>query len=152
MIHYDVREFQGLHSINPFWPYSPYQPEIYAYYPQVIPQRMNWNRTASLAAAITKERIRHIVLFSLRPEIGGTEAGTFLSQIRQVLASIPGVEHVHVYCQINPQNDYQYGVSMEFANPSLYEAFKIHPTHVKLLEEQWNKKVDRYFIIDFKVC
>ena len=144
--------FSGFQSANPIWPYSPYHPGISPYYPQALPQRMNWIHTNPMAAAMTDERIRHIVLFSLRPEIGETEAGTFLAYTRQVLASIPGVEKVNVFCQINPQNDYPFGVSMEFADPAVYEVFKIHPTHMQFLEEQWNNKVERYFITDFKAC
>lgn len=146
------RVFPGFQSVNPFWLHSPYHPGISPYYPQAIPQRMNWIHTNPIAAAMTDERIRHIVLFALRPEIGEAEAGAFLAYTRQVLASIPGAQKAAVFCQINPQNDYPFGVTLEFADPAVYEAFKTDPIHLKFVEELWNKKVERYFIAALKAC
>ncbi|WP_199616266.1 Dabb family protein [Paenibacillus alkalitolerans] len=155
MYYYDPRVFHGVQYMNPVHPAYYYQPGPYPYYPhpQAFPQRMDWYRYYPVPmAAPTGERIRHIVLFSLKPGVSAEEAGTFFSSAWQVLGSIPGVEHFNVFCQVNPQNEYKYGFTAEFANPSIYEAYRNHPAHVKWREEEWDKKVDRFLITDFKTC
>ena len=67
---------------------------------------------------MSSTRIKHMVTFSLHAGKDTPEAEAFLSQSVAELAPIPGVENFEVLRQVSLKNDYDYGFSMEFADPS----------------------------------
>ncbi|MFF2154717.1 Dabb family protein [Paenibacillus chitinolyticus] len=95
--------------------------------------------------------IRHLVLFNLKHEEGSAEAEKFLSDGRELLASIPQVQKLQVLRQISLENDYQYAFSMEFSSQSDYDEYSAVPRHIEFVEQRWLPEVVRSFEADFEV-
>jgi predicted GIY-YIG superfamily endonuclease len=95
-----------------------------------------------------EEKIRHMVIFCLKYEIGSKESNKFLSDGKEILSKIPGVEEFHVYRQISPKNEYDFGFSMEFTNKATYSAYCVHPLHVDFVDQRWKTEVTRFLEID----
>ena len=80
---------------------------------------------------LTNGRIRHSVAFSLRHAEDSAEEAGFLEAIAR-LEAIPGVEAFELMREVSPKNDFRFGLTMEFADPSAYAAYNEHPDHVAL--------------------
>src|SRR5207248_2677717 len=93
-------------------------------------------------------RIRHTVTFRLHHAPGSPEADAFLTEAA-TLGSIPGVEAFEVLRQVGEKNDFDYGLSMEFADGAAYEAYNVHPAHVRFVEERWIPEVADFLEIDY---
>ena len=94
------------------------------------------------------DRIRHTVSFTLAHPAGSAEERDFLDAARR-LGAIPGVEAFEVLSEVSPKNDFRYGISMEFANQAAYDAYNMHPDHVRFVEERWLKEVADFLEIDY---
>jgi hypothetical protein len=96
---------------------------------------------------LTNGRIRHSVVFSLTHAPGSPEEGDFLDAIAG-LEAIPGVETFELMREVSPKNDYRFGLSMEFADPSAYRAYNDHPEHVSFVATRWDAEVTSFLEID----
>ena len=94
------------------------------------------------------DRIRHTVSFTLAHPAGSAEERDFLDAARR-LGAIPGVEAFEVLSEVSPKNDFRYGIWMEFANQAAYDAYNMHPDHVRFVEERWLKEVADFLEIDY---
>jgi hypothetical protein len=92
-------------------------------------------------------RIRHLVVFTLRHEVGRPEAQAFLAALRS-LAAIDGVEDLAVLRQVGLKNDYQLAVTMDFASRAAYDAYNDHPSHVAFVRDHWGAGVTDFMEID----
>jgi hypothetical protein len=92
--------------------------------------------------------IRHSVIFVLKHAAGSPEEQAFLRDAL-VLTEIPGVENFEQLRQVSKKNDYDFGFSMEFADQAAYDAYNVHPKHVKFVEERWVPEVERFLEIDY---
>ena len=93
------------------------------------------------------DRIRHLVVFTLRHEEGSPEAEAFLAALR-ALATIDGVEDFQVVRQVGAKNSYRLAVTMDFASRAAYDAYNVHPDHVAFVEERWDADVADFMEID----
>lgn len=93
--------------------------------------------------------IRHTVVFVLKHAHGSLQEKAFLRDA-QVLAEIPGVEKFERLKQVSKNNDYEFGFSMEFKDQATYDAYDIHPKHVKFVEDRWKREVERFLEIDYE--
>lgn len=93
--------------------------------------------------------IRHTVVFTLKHASGSLQERAFLRDAKTALEAIPGVEKFEQLRQVSKKNDYAYGFSMEFADQTAYDAYNIHPRHVKFVRERWEREVDRFLEIDY---
>ncbi len=93
-------------------------------------------------------RIRHTVTFRLRHAAGSAEEAAFLAHAAE-LAVIPGVEAFELLRQVGAKNDFDYGISMEFAGPEQYEAYNAHPDHRRFVEERWKPEVEDFLELDY---
>lgn len=98
-----------------------------------------------------QQAVRHMVIFNLKHPMGSAEAEQFLKDGEAALTAIPVVSRFGAFRQTSPKNDYDYGFSMEFASSADYEAYNVHPLHVKFVEERWKTEVERFLEIDFKL-
>lgn len=92
--------------------------------------------------------IRHTVVFALKHAPGSLQEGAFLRDAL-VLTQIPGVEKFEQLKQVSQKNDYAFGFSMEFKDQAAYDAYNVHPEHVKFVEERWKREVERFLEIDY---
>jgi hypothetical protein len=93
--------------------------------------------------------IRHAVIFVLKHAHGSLQEKAFLRDAK-VLKEIPGVEKFERLRQVSKKNDYQFGFSMEFKDQAAYDAYNVHPEHVKFVEERWKREVERFLEIDYE--
>jgi hypothetical protein len=96
---------------------------------------------------LTNGRIRHSVVFTLTHAAGSAEETDFLDAIVR-LEAIPGVEAFELMREVSPKNDYRFGLTMEFADPSAYAAYNEHPDHVAFVERRWDSEVTDFLEID----
>ena len=92
-------------------------------------------------------RIRHSVVFSPAHPPGSAEEADLLAAIER-LAAIPGVEAFELMREVSAKNDYRYGLTMEFADASAYQAYNEHPEHVAFVEQRWDEEVAAFLEID----
>jgi len=94
--------------------------------------------------------IKHIVIFSLKHDKGSPEERVFLEDSKTLLHPIPGVKDFQVMRQVNPDNDYDFGLAMEFDDKESYRKYSEHPAHVDYVNQRWFKEVDKYLVIDLE--
>jgi heme-degrading monooxygenase HmoA len=87
--------------------------------------------------------IRHAALFRLKHAKNSTEEKGFLQALAR-LASIPGVEHFEIARETSPKNDFDYAISMVFANQAAYDGYNSHPDHVAFVEGRWIPEVAQF--------
>jgi hypothetical protein len=96
---------------------------------------------------LTPGRIRHSVVFSLKHPAGSDEEADFVAAIT-ALEQIPGVEAFELMREVSPKNDYDYGLTMEFASDSAYSSYNEHPQHVSFVSDRWDSEVTAFLEID----
>jgi Stress responsive A/B Barrel Domain len=92
--------------------------------------------------------IRHTVAFRLCHERGSGEETAFLAEAER-LASIPGVESFELLAQVGEKNDFDFGISMEFADRSAYVGYNEHPDHVAFVRDWWLPQVSDFLELDY---
>ncbi len=93
--------------------------------------------------------IRHTVILKFKKEISPDEKQTFFTAAN-ALASIEGVRKFEILKQISPKNNFEYGISMEFNTPYLFDQYTNHPDHVYFVEAFWLSSVSDFLEIDFE--
>ena len=93
-------------------------------------------------------RIRHTVSFRLRHPAGSDAERDFLDAA-ETLRGIPGVEAFDILAEVSPKNGFRFGITMEFADAEAYEAYNLHPEHVRFVEERWVNEVEEFLEIDY---
>jgi len=92
--------------------------------------------------------IRHTVVFKLKHPSGSEAESSFLGAAR-VLTSIPTVRNFEWLRQVGQKNKFEFGFSMEFASQQDYDAYNIHPEHVRFVETRWKPEVVDFLEIDY---
>ena len=93
--------------------------------------------------------IRHTVVFKLMHPKNSPEEKSFLDAISK-LSAIPGVENFQLLRQISRKNNFDYGLSMEFATAKAYEDYNQHPDHVAFVRTIWIPEVSDFLEIDYE--
>jgi len=96
---------------------------------------------------LTNGRIRHAVVFTLTHPEGSAEETDFLDAIAR-LEGIPGVEAFELMREVSPKNDYRFGLTMEFSDPTAYGMYNEHPEHVAFVQNRWDTQVSDFLEID----
>ena len=92
--------------------------------------------------------IRHTVVFCLKHEKDSAEELSFFTAAKK-LANIHGVETFEMLRQISAKNGFDYGLSMEFADQTAYDAYNTDPSHVEFVEQRWMNEVAEFMEIDY---
>ncbi|MFZ2287413.1 MAG: Dabb family protein [Bacteroidales bacterium] len=93
--------------------------------------------------------IRHTVVFKLKHPKDSPKEKIFLDSIAK-LSAVPGVEKFELLRQTGRKNNFDYGVSMEFATPQAYEAYNQHPDHVAFVRTKWVPEVSDFLETDYE--
>ena len=92
--------------------------------------------------------IRHTVVFKLKhPERSYLEL--YFLQTSQKLADIPVVRNFECLRQISKKNDFDFGLSMEFATQEDYQTYNDHTDHVQYVQNRWVPEVADFMEIDY---
>ncbi|MBL8789702.1 MAG: Dabb family protein [Rhizobiales bacterium] len=84
--------------------------------------------------------IRHAAIFRLKHPHGSAEEKSFLAALDR-LRQIPGVGSFEIGRETSPKNDFDYAVSMVFADQAAYDAYNGHPDHVHFVQTRWLPEV-----------
>jgi hypothetical protein len=84
--------------------------------------------------------IRHAAIFRLHHPAGSAEEASFLEALSG-LAAIPGVADFQIGREISPKNDFDFAVSMMFADQVAYDGYNNHPDHVSFVNGRWVPEV-----------
>jgi hypothetical protein len=95
-------------------------------------------------------RIRHTVVFKLKHPKGSAEEQDFFTALMK-LSAIPGVEKFECMKQVSRKNNFEYGLSMEFANQQAYDKYNNNPEHVAFVQKIWLTEVENFMELDFIV-
>jgi hypothetical protein len=101
---------------------------------------------------MSKQAVKHMVIFCLKHEVGSAEATQFLEDGRDILSSIPTVANFQAFIQVSAKNDYDYGFSMDFKDQAAYDFYNEHPKHTDFVANRWMKEVSRFLEIDFQAA
>lgn len=93
--------------------------------------------------------IRHTVAFKLVHPKNSPEEKSFLDAISK-LSAIPGIEKFELLRQISKKNNFDYGLSMEFATGIAYDNYNQHPEHVAFVRNIWIPEVIDFLEIDYE--
>lgn len=99
---------------------------------------------------LESKKIRHIVLFNLKCDKNNVEAKKFLTKSKELIPSIPYVENFEIFNQINEENGFDFGFSMEFGDKDTYQSYEKDPAHIDYSKKYWSKEVDNFMVIDFE--
>ena len=94
--------------------------------------------------------ITHTVFFTLKHAEGSAEVKKFFAAAQE-LAKIPGVEHFVCLKQISPKNNFDFGLSMEFASQELCDSYTNHPDHTRFVKQYWGSNVADFIEIDYQL-
>ena len=92
--------------------------------------------------------IRHTVAFKLKHAPNSESEASYL-KAAAVLTSIPTVRNFEWLRQVSKKNAFDFGFSMEFDTQQDYEAYNIHPEHVRFVETRWKPEVGDFLEIDY---
>lgn len=84
--------------------------------------------------------IRHAALFRLHHAAGSAGEVSFL-QALSGLAALRGVADFQIAREISPKNDFDFAVSMTFADQAAYAAYNDDPSHVSFVTGRWVPEV-----------
>lgn len=93
--------------------------------------------------------IKHSVVFKLKYPQGSKEETDFFVASKQ-LAAIPGVENFECLKQVSKMNNYSFGLSMQFTNQQVYDAYSNHPAHLAFIQQHWLPSVTDFMEIDYE--
>lgn len=93
--------------------------------------------------------ISHSVIFKLRVAKNFAQEQVYFD-VAKKLANIPVVWHFELLKQTTKKNNFDYGISMEFANQRLYNNYSNHPEHLPFIKEYWLKYVENFLEIDYE--
>lgn len=94
--------------------------------------------------------IRHAALFRLKHAKGSHAEQSFLAAL-DALRKIPGVQNFEIAREVSPKNDFDYTISMTFANGDAYHCYNVHPDHVAFVESRWKPEVTAFMEHDTEV-
>lgn len=93
--------------------------------------------------------IRHTVVFKLKHGKNTLDERDFLIAAKK-LVNIPGVEHFECLKQTSKKNNFDFGLSMEFADQKTYDDYSNHADHVDFIQQYWLKDVESFLEIDYE--
>lgn len=93
--------------------------------------------------------ICHTVVFKLKHATGSQQERDFL-QAAQKLAQISSVNNFECLRQVSKKNDFEFGLSMEFASAADYQFYNKHPDHVQFVQTRWIPEVTDFMEIDYE--
>jgi len=99
---------------------------------------------------LENKKIRHIVLFNLKYDKNNLKAKMFLTKSRELISSIADAGNFEIFNQINEENRFDFGFSMEFKDKDTYQSYEKNPAHIDYSKKYWSKEVDDFMVIDFE--
>ena len=93
--------------------------------------------------------LTHIVLYKLKPGVAKEEIEALLHQAGTRLRQVPGVANLKAGTSIYKEDPYQCALVMYFEDVAALDRYRVHPVHVKFVEEVVNPIVDEVRRLDY---
>lgn len=93
--------------------------------------------------------LTHIVLYKVKSGVKEPQVQTLLREARTRLPEIPGVMNLRVGTSLYKDDPYQYALIMSFDNVEALDKYRVHPAHVKFLEDVVNPIVAEVRRLDY---
>ncbi len=93
--------------------------------------------------------ITHLVFFKFKPVVDAEGVQNFFVAAKK-LSVIPGVENFESLKQTSKKNNYEFGLSMEFASNDLHQQYNKHPMHVQFIDKNWVPSIAEFMEIDYE--
>ncbi|MCM5663723.1 Dabb family protein [Galbibacter mesophilus] len=92
--------------------------------------------------------ITHTVFFKLKHPKGSDAEKVFIEKAT-ALKAIPTVKNMKAVKEVGKKNNFDWGLTMQFANQEDYDTYNNHPDHVNFVENVWKKEVVEFMEIDY---
>ena len=79
--------------------------------------------------------IQHIELYKLRPEVTPAKLEEMMMSTRMMLLKIPEVLSVKCGKKVDPKNEWQFFIALDFESTDKFAAYKGDPIYLKFTEE-----------------
>src|SRR2546425_13296903 len=93
--------------------------------------------------------LTHIVLYKLKPGVAKEEIEALLHQAGTRLRQVPGVANLRAGTSIYEEDPYQCALVMYFEDVAALDRYRVHPLHVKFVEEVVNPIVEEVRRLDY---
>ena len=92
--------------------------------------------------------IKHGVVFTFKKDAPLTQEQFFTEALK--LKRIDSVVNFEIVKETSLKNPFDFGLFMNFKNPTSYQFYNDHPDHVKFFEEIWIPNVEKFTEIDYE--
>lgn len=93
--------------------------------------------------------LTHIVLYKLKPGVTQEQVNGLLQEARTRLPEIPGVMNLRAGTSIYKDDPYQAALVMYFDGVEALDRYRVHPAHVRFVEEIVKPIVDEVRRLDY---
>ncbi|HEY3129023.1 MAG TPA: Dabb family protein [Acidobacteriota bacterium] len=93
--------------------------------------------------------LTHIVLYKPKPGVAREQIEVLLREARTRLRQVPGVANLKAGTSIYKEDPYQCALVMYFEDIAALDRYRVHPVHVKFVEEVVNPVVDEVRRLDY---
>ncbi len=95
--------------------------------------------------------LTHIVLYKLKPSVTKEQMEALLREARTRLPQVKGVANLKAGTSVYEEDPYRCALVMYFDDVAALERYRVHPVHVRFVEEVVNPIVDEVRRLDFVV-
>jgi hypothetical protein len=102
----------------------------------------------SHAIHVMSQEIHHSVFFKLTHEIGSVREKLFFDETRELLQAT-GITSYQIVRKIGLKNGFDYGLIVTFPGRETYDAYSLHPAHLRYVSSVWKPQVKEFIEIDW---
>lgn len=95
--------------------------------------------------------IHHIVLFKLKPEVTDEKVEEMMMNTRMQLLKIPDVLSVKCGKRVDPENDWQFFLSVDVDSLDKLAVYRDDPIHIKFVEEVIKPNTTERLALDYEM-
>ncbi len=93
--------------------------------------------------------LTHIVLYKIKSGVADGQAQALLREARERLSTIEGVKGLHAGTSIYEDEPFQCALVMYFDDVEALDKYRVHPAHMKFVEEVVDPIVEKIRRLDY---
>ncbi|MEO6052782.1 MAG: Dabb family protein [Chthoniobacterales bacterium] len=95
--------------------------------------------------------VHHLVLFKLKPGTTDETVENMMRETRMQLLKIPEVLNIKCGKRVDPDNDWQFFLAVDFESMNRLAVYTKDPIHVKYVEEIIKPNVSKRLALDYEM-
>ncbi|MEO8206787.1 MAG: Dabb family protein [Chthoniobacterales bacterium] len=95
--------------------------------------------------------VHHLVLFKLKPGTTDETVENMMRETRMQLLKIPEVLNIKCGKRIDPDNDWQFFLAVDFESMDRLAVYAKDPIHIKYVEEIIKPNVSKRLALDYEM-